>query len=109
MQYVLIMWTKSGSAKISGSAENPLTERQGARLLNREELQRYLQIFVQCHNIFLKYSVRAGTEKDCQELYLEVQEAKKKVQQNIFSDRVFCETLWEIERIWKEKKHETKL
>lgn len=75
--------------------------------MNREDLQRYLQIFVQCHNIFLKYSVRAGTEKDCQELYLEVQEAKKKVQQNIFSDRVFCETLWEIERIWKERKHET--
>lgn len=77
--------------------------------MNREELQQYLQIFVQCHNLFLKYAGKTGTQEECRALYEEVLEAKKKVKQNDFCDRIFCETITELERIWKERKHETKV
>lgn len=72
-------------------------------------MMEYYRFFTDIWKFFRKYYPRSGTEQDYGECTEEMTTLTKSHGESTFALKMACLVLDEIERIWKERKHETKL
>jgi hypothetical protein len=91
--------------KTNGKREGQVTGKRGAGL-KRSELEIYQKIYIECHNLFITFAPKQGTEQDYMDLVLASESSRCKVEDHPFWFKMLALTQDEIEKIWKGRRRQ---
>lgn len=71
--------------------------------MKRSELEIYQKIYIECHNLFITFAPREGTDENMQQFIDAAGISREKVKDHPFWFKMLLQTADEIEEVWKNR------